>query len=120
MSELLSAKQSPRYENNKFYWFEEDTFAIELNITLTNLDTGENILLEKGDEIIVSFYQSGILVHKFVFDTFDNGNIVTLNFNDAVTKKFPVGEYNYTITYKGVNTTTIVANNIAEVEKCLQ
>jgi len=120
MSQIISAKASPRYENNKFYWYEDDTFAIELDITLTDTDTDEDVSLAAGDEIIVSFYQNKILVHKFVFDTFNDGNKVILNFNDRITKKFPVGEYNYTITYKGVNTTTIVANNLAEVERCLQ
>ena len=120
MSEIKSAKQSPRYEHDKFIWFEGDTFAISLDITLTDLDTNENITLTDHDEIIVSFYQSNILVHKFVFDSFEDGNKVILNFNDKITKKFPAGIYNYTITYKGVNTTTIVANNIVEVEKCLQ
>ncbi len=119
MSNIITAKQSPRLENNKFVWYEGDTFSISLTLSLIDEETNENITLDDTSTVIVSIYKSKILVHQFVFNEFDNNQIVMV-FDDELSKKMTVGEYNYTITHKCLNTTTLVANNIMEVEPCLQ
>lgn len=41
----LSAKQSPRFENDKIMWYEGDTFQITWDINLTDADTGDLSLI---------------------------------------------------------------------------
>lgn len=119
MSNIITAKQSPRLQDGKIVWYEGDTFSIALTLSLTDEVTNEDITLDDTSTVIVSIYKSKILVHRFTFNSFENNQIVMV-FNDEVSGKFSVGEYNYTITHKCLNTTTLVANNIMEVEPCLQ
>ncbi len=116
MSNLISAKISPRYENDKFFWYENDTFAIELNITLIDSLSSETIEFSETDQIIITFFKNDIAIHKFTFSNITNNKVV-LVFDESVSSKFKEGKYSYTIVFKGLNTTTIVANNEAEVEK---
>ena len=115
MSSLNTAKKSPRIEDGKFYWYEGNTFAIELEINLSN-ENGETITLSDTDTIIINCSRNDISIHKFTFREFFENKIV-LNFDEELTKKFRAGSYEYTITYIGTNITTIVAKNIMEVEK---
>lgn len=111
---LTSANNSPRIDNGVIYWHEGDTFALQLDITLS--DGTNNITLTDGKTILVNIYHQDILVHQFQFTSFPNNNQVVLNFNETVTRKFPKGKYNYNIVYIGNDITTIVANNLMEVE----
>ncbi len=115
MADLNTAKVSPRIENGKFLWYEGNTFAIELEINLTN-DSGEVVTLGNDDTIVVNCYRNDISMHKFVFKEFFE-NKVYLHFDEEITKKFREGNYYYTVTYIGNDTTTIVARNEMEVEK---
>lgn len=116
MSSLKSAQNSPRLVNDIIYWHEGDTFAIELTLTLTD-SSNNGISLDNDKQIIVNIYRNDIMVHRFCFSSFPNGNVITLNFDSEVTKKFPFGKYVYDILYIDSDITTIVANNIMEVEK---
>jgi len=115
MADLDTAKASPRIEDGKFLWYEGNTFAIELEINLTNKD-GESIILGNNDTIIVNFYKNNISMHKIIFTNFFE-NKIFIHFDEETTKKFKEGKYQYTITYIGNDTTTIVAKNEMEVEK---
>ena len=117
MSEIISANQSPRIENNILYWYEYDTFAIELEINLIAKENNLPITTKDSDQIIVSFYKDNIPIYKFCHTNFNNGDKIVLDFSNEVSKKFSAGIYEYRIVYIGPNTTTIVAKNNAEVEK---
>ena len=114
MSDIKTAKTSPRLENGKFYWYEGDEFAIRLYINLTS-NNGEVLGLIDGDEVKVSFYRNDLCIHKFTFNKFTDNSIM-LNFSENVSKKFRKGTYSYLISYKHIGKTTIVANNEVEVE----
>ena len=117
MSEIITAKHSPRIDNNIFYWYEHDTFAIQLEINLIAKETGEPIVVKDTDQMIICFYKNNIPIHKFCYTNFNNGHKFVLDFSHEVSKKFTEGTYEYRIIYVGSNKTTIVAKNFAEVEK---
>ena len=117
MSEIISANTSPRLENNILYWYEFDTFAIELEINLIAKETNTPFVTKDTDSIIVSFSKDNIPIYKFCYSNFNNGDKIVLNFDTDVSKKFSAGIYEYRIIYVGPNITTIVAKNYAEVEK---
>ena len=119
MSNIITAKQSPRLEDGKLIWYEGDTFSITLTLSLSDEVTDEAITLDSNSTIVVSIYKAKILVHRFEYNQFSD-NQITMTFDDQVSRKFSAGEYTYTITHKCLNTTTLVANNIMEVEPCLQ
>ena len=116
MPNLKQSKQSPRYENGKFYWFNKDTFAIELTINLKRLEDDTDIIVNPEDKMEISFFKQNIPIHKFNFTNFNNGDRFVLNFDDTVSKKFTPGTYEYTIAYSGTNRTTIISKNSVEVE----
>ena len=114
----LSAKQSPRFENDKIMWYEGDTFQITWDINLTDADTGDEITLSPLDDIIFRFNKANkSLLHEFVAKVNSEGKVV-LDFNTEISKKFIAGSYTYSIKYKGVDTTTIATNGKVEVETC--
>lgn len=116
MPNLKQSKQSPRYENGKFYWYKFDTFAIELTINLKRLEDGSDIITNPNDEIEITFFKQNIPIHKFKYTNFQNGSKFLLNFDAPISKKFTPGIYEYTITYSGSNRTTIISKNSVEVE----
>lgn len=114
----ITAKKSPRFENEKIVWYEGDTFQIDWLIHLTDTSTGEEIALLPSDQMVFSFYKLNMsLVHEFVENINDEGKVV-LDFNTEISNKFSAGSYFYSVKYKGIDTTTIAVNGKVEVERC--
>ena len=117
MSEIKTSKQSPRFENGKICWFENDTFVLQFLVNLVESETNEPLTILPSDEIVVCFYKNNIPITKFCYNNLKEGEPICLDFSSDVSKKFKEGTYTYTITYIGDSRTTIVAKNIAEVQK---
>lgn len=114
----LTAKESPRFEDNKIVWYEGDTFQIECDIHLKDADTGEAIALSSSAEIRFCFFRfNKSLVHEFVTSVNEEGKVV-LTFSSEISSKFTAGSYTYSVKYKEYDTTTIATNGKVEVESC--
>ena len=114
----LTAKKSPRIENGKIYWYEGDTFSIEWTITLTDETTHEEIDLSPLDKVLFKFsntYKN--IVYECECEVGENGKVI-LEIPKAVSEKFSVGTYTYSIKYKCEDIITVAANGIVEVEAC--
>lgn len=96
MERIPSAELSPRLENGVLYWYDGDTFEVELEIDAVDED-GEAIILGDGDSVTVKFLDCHRnSVKEFAFTTF-NENVVTMEFDGTATALFPAGEYTYDI-----------------------
>ena len=122
----INSKASPRFDGRTLKWFVGNTFPYAMDIELIDSGTGEPITLGADDRIVVRFYdRKNNPVHEFSFSNlsqFESGGRqlveIVMYFNEEVTKKFPVGKYNYCTTYYGEYTTTVWDNAEAEVEQC--
>lgn len=113
MSNIPSAKQSPRLERGVLSWYQGDTFDLTIALDLTDQD-GEPVPAAGSVEIV---FRDGChdIVKKFVLEATDN--MVTLNFDAETTALFPIGEYTYDAYYLHDNKrTTIMNDNKAVVE----
>lgn len=108
-STTLIPKESPRYEDNAIKWYVFDTFKLVFNITLKDAD-GTPIVKSSTQQMVFEFYDKRKQkVHEEIFGSDalpfpDLNNDGTYVFNviisDTDSRKFPVGEYTYCITYK--------------------
>ena len=111
----LSAKESPRFEDDKICWYEGDTFSIVWELNLID-EEGTAVDLSPLDEIVFQFLnRNKELVHEFAC-VVGNEQEIVLDFTDKISAKFTPGTYQYIIKYKGTNTTTIATNGRVEVE----
>ena len=119
MSDIKSAKSSPRLENGILKWYHGDSFQIEWEINLTQ--NGEPYEYDSNDELIFSFFNKPgkELVHQFTFTNIQDG-IVTLDFTEEISNKFDVGHYSYCIKFNSNDgeLITLFAKERAEVEPC--
>ena len=115
MANVPSAKESPRVEDKILYWYEGDTFAIKINVTIKNSETQEIIPLEDGDIITLSFTKLGKPVKSYTYTDFTD-NSFELVINEEDTKLFGEGTYHYTVTHERDFIRTIAHENTAIVE----
>ena len=117
---LETAKQSPRYENGKLYWYLGDNFKITFTINITKDD--KPYTLQPTDKIIIEFFDmTDTSITKFEFTGEDiSDNKVVMNMTKELTSLFSAKSYCYCMKYIDAdnNSTTISANNMAVVEKC--
>ena len=115
----LTAKKSPRIENNKIVWYEGDTFSIDWTFNLHDENLDEEIDISPLDKIHFKFISGGN--RKVVYECdalLSNEGKVTLVIDEEITKKFPSGIYTYSIKYIGTDVITIATNGVMEVERC--
>ena len=115
MSNIPSAKRSPRLVNGVIYWYEGDTFDITIKINLMDQD-GEPIDISGSDTVAVVIKNVRREdVKTFTFTGIDD-NRVTLEFDDTATALFRKGKYTYDIYYNGEKRTTLADENVMVVE----
>ena len=115
MSTLPAARQSPRIENGILYFYEGDTFDLDLTLELTDQD-GEGISIASSSTVKVKFVnRQEATVKEFTFTNIE-GNTVTLDFDSTCTALFPKGEYHYRVYYAAGERTTLCADNGFVVE----
>ena len=115
MSQLSWARQSPRIENGILYFYEGDTFDLDLTLELTDQD-GENITVAASSTVKVKFVNRQEVTVKELTFTNIEGNTVTLDFDSTCTALFPKGEYKYRVFYTAGERTTLCADNGCVVE----
>lgn len=115
MQPLPSAKQSPRISDGVIYWYENDTFDIDLQFELVT-SSGEPIEITAFDEIKIIFRNSSDKVIKEFSFTGIEDNTIKLVINSAVSAMFPKGIYTYDICYKSDGRTTIANDNKVVVQ----
>lgn len=118
---LNIANPAPWFDKTgAMHWYVGNTFQLELEITLTDGDTGEAIPWKPSDEVIVRFIKQKdqTLVHSFFFTDILN-NTILLSFNKKITEKFPEGKYEMGITKNGSDVQTIVPFNAVIVDKAV-
>lgn len=105
-STTLIPKESPRYEDNAIKWYVFDTFKLVFNITLKDAD-GNPISKSSTSQMVFEFYDKRKqIVHEEIFEGNDFPTLVdgmgefNVIISDTDSRKFPVGEYTYCITYK--------------------
>ena len=115
MSNIPSARRSPRLVNGVIYWYQGDTFSITLKINLKDQD-GEPITIASSDVVTIVIQNvRRETVKTFEFTNIENNRVV-LSFTDAVTALFRKGKYTYDVYYNGENRTTLADENVMVVE----
>lgn len=112
---LPGAKPSPRVTEGRLYWYEGDTFAMDILLDLTDQD-GEPLDIGAGDTLTLTFYNhAGKPVHSVTYSSI-TGNKVTLTVDETVSGKFAKGEYTYDARYIHGDKTTVARGNGLRVE----
>ena len=115
MSELPSAKQSPRVVNGVLRAYENDTFDLNIELDLTDQD-GTPITVQSTDNIKNVFRdKTNPVIKEFSFTGATN-NTVTLDFDAECAALFKKGEYHYDLYYTGSERTTIAKGNVYMVD----
>ncbi len=115
MATVLSAKQSPRFENNVLCYYEGDTFTLPLIISMEK--DGAPVSIGTGDTITVSFVPDGreTAIETLSFTNVQD-NTVTIDWNAEMTKKFPRGRYFYRLRFNGERVATLLSDCEVHVE----
>ena len=112
---LPSAQMSPRIVNGVIKWYEGDTFALQVEIELTD-DNGEQVVIQPTDEVQFVFRNAKReIVHEIREIGIEN-NCVTLYFTEEVSNKFPKGRYEYDVYYIGAERKTLSNDSPIVVE----
>lgn len=117
MSNIPSARRSPRLVNGVIYWYEGNTFEMTLKIDLQDQD-GEPIDISGTDsvEIVIKNSRKEIVkIFEFSGESVDD-NRVLLDFDATVTALFRKGKYTYDIYYNGEKRTSLADNDVMVVE----
>jgi hypothetical protein len=113
MAEIPRAKMSPRIENGIIYWYEGDTFELNLAIDLRDQD---GCIVEPTDETAFEI----IIRNERKEDVYSEKHYaaagVTFACDEEVTKLFKKGKYRYDVNYYGEYKTSIAEDNIMIVE----
>ena len=112
MSNIPNAKPSPRIEHGCLYWYKDDTFSINIELSLSDQD-GRPVPATGTVEVV--FYDDCKNSIK-TFECIPSDNVITLEFDKQVSSLFPIGEYRYDIHYTGQERVTIANENKAFVE----
>ena len=112
---IPGARVSPRIANGCICWYEGDTFSLRLRLELEDQD-GEDVTIGTSDSVKVTFYdRTRAQVQQFVYSGI-TGNMMTLDFTEDVSAKFPKGLYHYDILYTHGDRTTLASGTVARVE----
>lgn len=110
-----NAEQSPRITNGIIYWYENDTFDIELKLELVSED-GEDIKIASSDIVEIVFTSRlGRFVKKFSFTEIED-NTVKIDMDASASILFPKGQYRYDVYYIADDRVTIANDNEVVVQ----
>lgn len=113
---LPHARLSPRIDNGVLYWYEGDTFTMNLELKLRDPDGEEIIIPDTATVTVVFRDESEETVKEFTFEEIE-GNTVVLEFDTNCTALFPAGKYTYDVYYDGEYRTTLINENKVVVEE---
>lgn len=120
MTELNHAEASPRVcDDLCIRWYEGNTAAIEMEIELTDIETGAALPIQPDDVIRVRFRDfRGKEIYEFSFTNIQN-NTIEIDITREISKLFKKGLYTYCVYLDSayVDTTrNLVCRNNVEVE----
>lgn len=105
-----NAEQSPRIVNGIIYWYENDTFDIELKFELVSED-GESVKIDSSDIVEIVFTSKlGRFVKEFSFTGIED-NTIKIDMDAAASSFFKKGQYHYDIYYTAGDRVTIANDN---------
>lgn len=113
MPNIPGAKLSPRIVNGIIFWYEGDTFELNLAIDIKDQD-GEPVEIteDSGFELIIKNSRK-----EQVYTSKENGVPgITFVCDEETTKLFKKGRYTYDINYYGEYRTSIAEDNEIVVE----
>ena len=111
---LKCAEQSPRIcDDGTIRWYEGDTFNLEFDLTFTD-EAGNELPVEANDKVSICFKN---IANEIVYEYEVIGtNILNININEEVTKKFKIGDYRYCVRRNAQYITTVIHKNKVVVE----
>lgn len=117
MAKLPWAKMSPRIENGVLYWYEGDTFRLNLILNLKDQDGEAVDVPADGSLELVFCDERRDVVKAFTFTGAEAVNgAVGVEVDKAVTALFPAGRYTYDLRLHGEERTTLIRGGEAIVE----
>ncbi|MCD8036032.1 MAG: hypothetical protein LUE88_01420 [Clostridiales bacterium] len=115
MIRVDSALPSPRIVNGILQWYEGDEFEAGFKLELKDSD-GEEITLTETDTVTVIVKNDRLEeIKTFEFSGIED-NSINIVFDSEVTALFKAGTYFYDIRLGGTYNTTVVKNNVMNVE----
>lgn len=115
MGNIPNAEQSPRIVNGVIYWYENDTFSLNIELDFADQDDTP-VDVQPTDIVTVVFTDRSLnKIKEFVFTDIVDNNI-TLDFNSETTRLFPKGHYTYDVIFKSAERTTVANDNKVVVE----
>lgn len=117
MGNIPAARISPRIVNGVIYWYEGDTFDLELNLSLTD-QNGYEVEIPDSAEILVVFRDERELIIREVEVSgadIENG-AATISFDEDVSALFYKGKYTYDVKYRWDRLQTVASDNEIIVE----
>lgn len=117
MSELKTAKQSPRMESGQLCWYRGDTFTLYLKLSLADQDD-QPITLTREDLVNLTFLdRNDRTLREFTFNGSQvTGNTVELNVDPELSALFTPGAYRLDVRVVHGNRVTIVKDSPIKVE----
>lgn len=117
MAKLPWAKMSPRIENGVLYWFEGDTFRLNLILTLKDQD-GAAVTVKAEEQLELTFCNKRRDTVKTV--VFSGAEAATgkvkLVVDEDLSARFPAGRYSYDLRLLGEERTTLIRGGTIIVE----
>lgn len=113
---MLTAKPSPRFEDETLYWYAGNTFEIKFEFNLTCGD--REISISPQGRLIFRFKKDAAnvgILHEMEFENIQD-NTVVLVMDEETSAKFPKGNYLFSVTYYDEYTTTLVDSYSIKVE----
>lgn len=106
---MIETKASPRIEDDVLYWYEGNTFDIQMKFTLPN--SAEPLAFRPGDRIVINFRRKKAgqpIVTSFEFTELTEDGEIILTMDQETTMMFPTGSYLMGVTYYGEYITTLI------------
>lgn len=110
MGNLPNAEMSPRIVNGVLYWYEGDTFQIDINIDLVDQDD-DPIYLQPTDTVNIQFSNDYGNTVKSICFTNISDNSISLIVDSDFSALFPAGKYTYDVVATNSCGKRTVANN---------
>lgn len=117
MGNIPAARISPRIVNGVIYWYEGDTFDLELNLSLTD-QNGYEVEIPDDAEILVVFRdEREEIIREFEVSgaEIENG-AATIPFDEDMSALFYKGKYSYDVKYRWDRLQTVASDNEIIVE----
>lgn len=117
MAKLPGAKMSPRIVNGVLLWYEGDTFALNLHLSIKDQD-GTPVTLSSTDTLELTFYSRNAAVVETMTFTGEvlSGGTVKVTVDEDTSALFPVGHYSYDLRLLGAERKTLVRGGKITVE----